>query len=151
MTITTNSEFQGPLATGTEFRSKRFSPLLFGIAWILGTNFAAGVARAASPSHQRLHETSLRLDNRSANGSQQETSPEHLPVVICLLDRSERCVNEEATPEVPRSSAPLSRVAWTILSFLNPIGTLISPLFGATAGSPQEVKETTRVEREAPN
>jgi hypothetical protein len=45
-------EFQGPLATGTEVRAKRFSPLLFGIAWILGTNFAAGVARAASPAHR---------------------------------------------------------------------------------------------------
>ena len=44
-----NLEFQGPLATGTEVRAKRFSPLLFGIAWILGTNFATGVARAASP------------------------------------------------------------------------------------------------------
>ena len=56
---------------------------------------------------------------------------------------------EEATPEAPRSSTPLSRVAWTILSFLNPNGALINPLIGATAGSSQ-VKETTRVEREAP-
>ena len=43
--------FQEPIATGTEVRAKRFSPLLFRLAWIFETNLVAGVARATSSSH----------------------------------------------------------------------------------------------------
>ena len=49
---TTGLEFQGPLANGTKVRAKRFSPLLYGFAWIFWTNFSAGVAKATSPTYQ---------------------------------------------------------------------------------------------------
>ena len=143
-------EFQGPLATGTEVRAKRFSPLLFGIAWILGTNFAAGVARAASSANRNLHETRLQLENVPANTSQSETSPEILPMPDALLVRPTRSTAEDTTPEVPRGSAPFSPIVWNILSWLTPAGFFLKPVLQAAAEA-QLVKESTRVERDAPN
>ena len=142
---TPDLEFQGPLAISTEVRVKRLSPLLLGIAWIFGTNFAAGLARATHPAHQQLHETRFCSENNSANSNHREILPEVLPAPVPLLDRSEQSTAEEKALEVPQRLIPLNNVGWTILSFLNPIGAflnLVPKLHGAEG--------PTRVEREAP-
>ena len=67
-----------------------------------------------------------------------------------LLVRPTRSTAEDATPEVPRGSAPFSPVVWNILSWLTPAGFFLKPVLQAAAEA-QLVKESTRVERDAPN
>ena len=66
-----------------------------------------------------------------------------------LLVRPTRSTAEDTTPEVPRGSAPFSPIVWSILSWLTPAGLFLQPLLNA-ATEAHQVKESTRVEREAP-
>ena len=150
--MTLNMEFHGSLATGTKVRTNRFSLLLFGISWILGNNFAFGLARASSPAHQQLHKTRLQLEANQTNPSPQDSLPKLNTAPEALLDRKARSIPENTTEEVPRAPKPLSwgnQIALTIASWLWPVAAFIKPAIKGVTES-NLIKELPRTECEAP-